>query len=140
MPLCFNVFGYLPKEPKTVELLRTILSIDIVHLDSIECEVAPLATDHLQDRTAFDAFIVFRDSLGERCFVGIETKYTDSFSPTVYSSDIYDEITERTGFFRHGAAEVLRGRKTNQLWRMALLRRACSRRMTAATREGSSGF
>jgi hypothetical protein len=98
-----------------------LLDLDTASIESIECEWAPPREHHLGDRTAFDAFVIYRTSGEVRAFVGIETKYTEPFSQKEYDSHIYREVTASTGVFKQGAGEVLVGRATNQLWRMAML-------------------
>jgi hypothetical protein len=121
MPMCFNIFGSLRDHPHLGGLLGELFDIDIASVDGVECEWAPEKTTHLNDRTAFDAFIVYRDSGGRSCFLAVETKYTEPFSQKEYDSQLYREVTAGTGFFREGASEHLVGRATNQMWRMAML-------------------
>ena len=83
------------------------------------CEVKP--TDALGDRTAFDAIIWYRAAGGDRRFVAIETKYTEPFSAKAYDSAKYRSVTEGSGWFQTGAAELLRASATNQLWRGLML-------------------
>ncbi len=120
-PLCFNIFGVLRPQPALRDVLAELFRLDIDTVESVECEWAPDKKDHLGDRTAFDAFAVYRSKAGQRGFVAIETKYTEPFSPKAYDPPIYTEVTERCGLFREGAAGALRGGMTNQLWRMSLL-------------------
>ena len=75
----------------------------------------------LNDRTAFDAAILYRCPDGGTGLIGIETKYTEPLSQREYLSDRYVEITERCGWFRSGAHTDLVGSATNQLWRNAML-------------------
>lgn len=121
MPLCFNIFGSLRSEQAFAALVTEVFGIDVATVDTVECEWAPDKTLHLNDRTAFDAFVEYRDSSGRRCFLAIETKYTEPFSRKQYDSELYQRVTETTGYFRAGARDVLKGPDTNQLWRMAML-------------------
>lgn len=121
MPLCFNIFGSLRDHPKLALLLNEVFAVDVASVEGAECEWAPDKTLHLNDRTAFDAFVIYRDPAGRRCFLAVETKYTEPFSQTEYDSQLYRQVTARSGFFRDGAGEQLIGRSTNQLWRMAML-------------------
>lgn len=121
MPLCFNIFGSLRDHPQLGVLLSDVFDIDVSTIDRVECEWAPEREAHLNDRTAFDAFIAYRDSDARRCFLAIETKYTEPFSQKEYDSQLYRQVTVGSGYFREGASDHLIGRATNQLWRMAML-------------------
>jgi hypothetical protein len=121
MPLCFNLFGSLLDANAAGEFLREVFALPARNVELIECEWAPPPDEHLGDRTAFDAFVAYTDERGRRCFLGVETKYTDSFSAQRYDKSRYQEVTARSGIFREGAAARLVGRRTNQLWRMAML-------------------
>lgn len=121
MPLCFNIFGPLRAEPVFAAVVSEVFDIDAASVDTVECEWAPDKALHLNDRTAFDAFVEYRDSAGRLCFLAIETKYTEPFSRKQYDSELYQRVTETTGYFRAGAGNVLKGPDTNQLWRMAML-------------------
>lgn len=121
MPLCFNVFGSLRHHSDLPMLLKDAFELDISSIQGVECEWAPERTAHLNDRTAFDAFVSYRDSSGRSCFLAIETKYTEPFSQKEYDSQLYRQVTAGSGYFREGASEHLIGRVTNQMWRMTML-------------------
>ena len=123
MPLCFNLFGYLRRHPvEAAQGLATVLGLDIDEILDIVVEWAPNPGAHLGDRTAFDAFVRYRSSDGRRAFLGVETKYTESFSPKRYESERYDAITrDAKSGFKPGAEKLLVESSTNQLWRNALL-------------------
>jgi hypothetical protein len=121
MPMCFNIFGSLRTDPNLPALLSEVYALDISSIEGVECEWAPERTAHLNDRTAFDAFVTYRDSTARRCFLAVETKYTEPFSQKEYDSLLYRQVTAGSGYFREGASEYLMGRATNQLWRMAML-------------------
>lgn len=120
-PLCFNIFGHLRSHRRAAaSLLSRVFGIDMDEIVSIELEWAPPRRLHLRDRTAFDAFVVYRAS-GELRFLGVETKYTEPFSATPYDSEVYRSVAAASGAFRAGAADRLVGSATNQLWRQVLL-------------------
>jgi hypothetical protein len=121
MPLCFNVFGSLRNHPRLGALLSDVFDLEVASIDRVECEWAPERTAHLNDRTAFDAFVTYRDPAGRRCFLAVETKYTEPFSQKEYDSDLYRQVTAGSGYFREGASDHLMGRATNQMWRMTML-------------------
>ena len=122
MPLCFNLFGYLRGQAgPAARCLSTVLGVEIAEINDIEVEWAP--EDHpLRDRTAFDAMVWYRSRTGTRGLLGVETKYTEPFSQKEYDRPKYRRLTDHpsSGFWP-GAADRLKGRRTNQLWRNALL-------------------
>lgn len=125
-PLCFNLFGGLRADlPTAAAILSDVLDLKIDVIEEITVEYAPLPTaQYLADRTAFDAFIVYRTHEGERGFVGVETKYTEPFSPTVYTAALnprYSDWTTPEHGFKEGAVAKLEHKSVNQLWRNALL-------------------
>lgn len=123
MPMCFNIFGALRVYPITAaRMLADCTRLDVASLTRVEVEWTPDGEHPLGDRTAFDAFVEYLNSAGDRCFFGVETKYTEPFSQEEYFSDRYAEVTAAPpNGFTDGAAEVLVGRNTNQLWRNAML-------------------
>ena len=123
MPLCFNLFGYLRMHPvEAAKGLAATLDLDIEEILDMVVEWTPNPDAHLGDRTAFDAFIHYHSSDGRHAFLGVETKYTERFSPERYESPRYDAVTQdpKSGF-KAGAEKVLVESPTNQLWRNALL-------------------
>ena len=130
MPLCFNLFGALRKHPAAASLgLAAALDIDIDEILEINVEWAPNPSAHLQDRTAFDAFIRYRTSENRHAFLGIETKYIENpfGEERSYTSSRYTAVTQDPASgFRYGAESRLAEPPTNQLWRNALL--VCSLR------------
>lgn len=121
MPLCFNLFGYLRKHPEiTAAVMNGVLGIDIAEVTEIEVEKTPgPKKDYLDDRTAFDAFIQYRSSSGKTGFLGIETKYTDSFGrQKVSDPNRYSKVAKQTGI----ATEIPDASELqNQVWRNTLL-------------------
>ena len=123
MPLCFNLFGALRDYPDAAaEAFAATLDLDIKRVFNIVVEWAPDPELHLHDRTAFDAIVRYSTGDGRRAFLGIETKYTEPFSPRRYCSERYVELTEDPeAGFRKDAWKCLKASATNQLWRNALL-------------------
>ena len=125
-PLCFNLFGGLRAEPAAAaRVLADVLRLPIAEVEEITVEYAPLpAREHLGDRTAFDALVTYRTADGARGFVGVETKYTEPFSPTVYTAEHnprYAAWTTPEHGFRMDAVGKLQRKEVNQLWRNAML-------------------
>lgn len=121
MPLCFNLFGYLRSHlVEAAPVLSGLMNLPIAAVEDIQVEWAPAPGEHLRDRTAFDAAVFYRTATGGKGFVGIETKYTEPFSTTEYDIPSYRALTVPP-VFRDGAADALKRKATNQLWRNALL-------------------
>lgn len=126
MPMCFNIFGTLRARPALLrQLLNALIpSLDVAEVEDAQCEVAPLPIDsYLGDKSAFDAAIFFTDTSGDRRFLAVETKYTETFSPKVYDEIAHPLYVDACnfGWFNDGALEVLKQVKTNQLWRNTML-------------------
>jgi hypothetical protein len=125
MPLCFNIFGALRGRLALADLIRVVFEVNAELVEVCECEWRPYSSG-LDDRTAFDAFIAYVTPNGARRFIGIETKYTEPFSTTVYGSrepaaSRYRKVTEQSGWFHPGASDVLATKQTDQLWRNTML-------------------
>jgi hypothetical protein len=117
MPLCFNIFGALRAAPGLVDLVRHV-DPEATEVEDVVCERKPSSA--LGDRTAFDAFVTYRAGRSRR-FLGVETKYTEPFSPKIYKSDRYLAVSDKPEWFAPGAADHLLGTATNQLWRTVML-------------------
>jgi hypothetical protein len=122
-PLCFNIFGHLKAFPEQARaVLNAIFELDIANIEVMEAEWAPDPSLHLEDKTAFDAYIQYTTTDAKRGFIGIETKYTEPFTQQVYDRPPYRRVTDDPDSgLKPGAAEALKGKPTNQLWRNALL-------------------
>jgi len=129
MPLCFNLFGRLRADPECgARVLARATGLDVAKIEELEVEWTPAGGHPLGDRTAFDAWVSYRDSHDNRAFFAVETKYTEPFSRGVYDRPRYREVTAwpEVGFLP-GAADILRAAATNQLWRNTLLAAAVRR-------------
>ncbi len=83
-PMCFNLFYPLKRlfERDDASATKVIAScfpnLPITKLLGIEIEYYPYPQDeYLNDKTAFDALILFKDNEGERCLLAVETKYVE---------------------------------------------------------------
>lgn len=126
MPLAFNLFGHLRNWPNPLTAaLNEVLGIPVTKIRRVEVEYAPQPIERfLGDRTAFDAYIEYSYK-GKLGFVGIETKYTEPFTRTVFDKNPrYAELTTPEFGFADGAIERLKESATNQLWRNTLLAKA----------------
>ncbi|RYF59334.1 MAG: hypothetical protein EOO27_09585 [Comamonadaceae bacterium] len=124
MPLCFNLFGTMRGERNSfLPVFRSIFDVDATRIVDIVCEWAPRdPAARIGDHTAFDAIIRY-EADGERRFVGVETKYTESFSQQDYDTQPYRDVTAASGWFTDdpSARERLKHPKANQLWRNVML-------------------
>ncbi len=122
-PLCFNFFGFLYKDK---ELARKVLSSfypEIIEVKSVLFEYAPTPKrDYTNDNSAFDIAIEVRTN-GGLGLIGVECKYTESFSPTEYRTDRYREIYDNSDSFS-GSYESLTSSRFNQLFRNQLIAEA----------------
>ncbi len=122
MPLCFNIFGALGTHPSFIQLVQALFDQSATEIIDVQCEWAPRPiSNYLSDYSAFDAFVEYLDSDGQRCFLGVETKYTEPFSTKRYDTQRYRAVTQDSGWFIDGAADVLVDPTSNQLWRTAML-------------------
>lgn len=118
-PLCFNVFGAIGQHPAFLVMVQSLFDPDATEIVEVVCEWAPQPpADYLDDRSAFDALVVYLTGDGRRRFVGIETKYTELFSPTVYDSQRYRDVTANCGWFTQDCVAELSASSTNQLWQV----------------------
>src|SRR5207248_6150410 len=99
------LIGLLPGAPHDIQVTR------------VELEFAPPPAKHLNDRTAFDAWIEYRrgDASG---FIGIETKLTEPFSPHKYDfTERYSRWSATPGWWwEKGAEQHFHKPQFNQLW------------------------
>jgi len=119
-PMAFNLFAPLAQNLKLASQFFRQIYPDVQHVTEIIIEYAPLQNnEYLRDRTAFDVFVDYKNNLNQRGFIGIEVKYTETFSPTEYEKARYKELTNMASSpFSKGADEL---KRYNQLWRNTLL-------------------
>jgi hypothetical protein len=89
----------------------------------IGLEFIPVPTaPYIDDKTAFDAFIVVKDTRGRRGLVAVETKYTDLLgNNTSKESARKDDIVQNDGLFAPALAQQLATQGYSQLYRNFLL-------------------
>lgn len=130
MPLCFNLFADLRALLLTDEHACTIavkaLFPEVEWIDTVQhiaVEFIPTPTsDYIDDKTAFDAFILVRDVRGRRGLVAVETKYTDLLgSNSSKKTDRKDDIVRSDGLFAPHLADKLLTKGYSQLVRNFLL-------------------
>lgn len=136
MPVCFNLLAPLRETPTaTPKILDEVLGFSVGQVLVIEVEVPPRPKDHyLNDNTAFDALVIYERE-GKRGFVGIETKYTEPFSPApshsprdrkamekLQMNPPYREFTsERYGWMPDAFDALAFSTTTHQMWRNVIL-------------------
>lgn len=122
MPMAFIIGAMIANAPDRDEIVRNVFGLQLDAVTDVIPEWAPFPDHPLDDKTAFD-LAIFYELNGQTGVLGIETKYTESLSPERCDSDTYREVTEAAvpEYFAPGAADVLVGSKTNQLWRHRML-------------------
>jgi hypothetical protein len=126
MPLAFNLFAPLRFNLRlAAKVIRSLIpDIDLATVLHVWFEHSPgrLRDELTGDRTAFDVAIVYRRSDGERGFIGIEQKYSESgndAAPDLPSR--YSELAVSSEFFRNPMSAILRSGPCQQLFREHLL-------------------
>lgn len=123
MPMAFSFVAALRQAHERARIVSELFGVDCHEVIEIFAEWTPERpkSDLLNDRTAFDAAILYRRAGGGTGLIGIETKYTEPLSQREYHSERYAEVTERCGWFVPGADAKLVSSATNQLWRNTML-------------------
>jgi hypothetical protein len=128
--VCFNAFGYLARHDRVLVLWLRAIGLDATSIEPTEdddpslvrIEYAPPRKTHLDSGSAFDACITYRDSIGRRCVVAIETKYAEKLSDQkIASSSKYATATTGLGHWKATAAEALNRPEPVQCWQNVLL-------------------
>ncbi|MFH0979948.1 MAG: hypothetical protein V2A79_00215 [Planctomycetota bacterium] len=124
--LCFNLFIPQMLDLRLATLIwRTPLPHCVAEVIDVKLEHSPGRGDevrHTGDRSAFDAFIEYVHVDGYRGIIGIETKYTDTFSPPGGDpKPRQKELAASTGLYMPDGWRRLQKMPTQQLWRTHLL-------------------
>jgi hypothetical protein len=120
-PLCFNFFGELLADREFGLRVLQNWWPELTELKKVKFEYAPEET-YTHDNSAFD--IAFEVAKGKQTgLIGLECKYTDTFSSTVYDKPVYNAIYIRSDSFSAGYNDLKAG-KYNQLFRNQLLAEA----------------
>jgi len=90
-PLCFNFFGELKNDlALALKVLRCFYP-EITKVVWVKFEFAPKGEKYTNDNSAFD--VAFEVMAGDKKgLLGIECKYTDSFSSKIYDRETYRNI------------------------------------------------
>ncbi len=120
-PLCFNFFGELQVNKKlALQVLRAFYPF-LTEIKEIYFEFAP-TENYTDDNSAFDmAMEVIAD--GKTGLIGLECKYTDSFSQPEYDGKAYRQIYQKSDAFKNKYKEFIQS-KFNQLFRNQLIAEA----------------
>lgn len=123
-PLCFNFFGELKNDPILALNILQRFYPNFTEVLSIKFEYAPKGKKYTNDNSAFD--VAFEVKAGEqKGLLGIECKYTDSFSPKEYDREEYQIIFDKSGKATFVAPyEKYISAKYNQLFRNQLISEA----------------
>jgi hypothetical protein len=117
-PLCFNFFGELMFDRGlALKILKNWWS-DLTEVIKVIFEYAPIE-NYTNDNSAFDvAFEVMEGD--KKGLIGMECKYTDTFSATVYDKPAYRDIFKSSTSFT-GSYDSLISGNFNQLFRNQLI-------------------
>lgn len=125
-PMCFNLFGHLSSDPKSLLPWVRSISPNAVDVADVRLEWAPAAD--VIGGSAFDAFVGYRCSDGRRGFLGIEVKYAEDLAKAhpKPAPDKYRQPTTE-GPWHEGAAERLDRPTLRQFWFNQLLTQVVKR-------------
>ena len=120
-PLCFNFFGELKSDTRfALDALRPFFP-QLTRVNWTRFEFRP-EPNHTADNSAFD--VAFEVEAGEKTgIIGLECKFTDSFSAEEFDKPEYQDIWERTGAFS-ASYDSLKAARFNQLFRNQLMAEA----------------
>lgn len=120
-PLCFNFFGELMMDKQLGLSVLKIWWPEVTELKRIIFEYAP-DERYTNDNSAFD--IAFEVSIGQQSgLIGLECKYTDTFSVKEYTKKEYEDIFKASKSFKATYNEFI-NKKYNQLFRNQLIAEA----------------
>jgi hypothetical protein len=123
-PMCFNLFGlFINNRQLACRLLAPLVPEKMAEVTRVAIEWAPEPRNaYLDDRTAFDAFIEYRDVDRRLYALGIETKLSEPFSQKEYDGERYRRwMRVQDSPWRPEADSTVHAIKHNQLWRDHLL-------------------
>lgn len=124
-PLCFNLFGSLKLDaPMGNQFFQSLFPDFVQNVTGIFFEHSPGRRNpsFTNDHTAFDVFVTCTTTSGEKGFLAIEVKYSESMSePAASLRPRYDELSADCAVFKDPAASALREKPLQQLWREHML-------------------
>jgi hypothetical protein len=123
--MCFNLFLPQVEDIQLASVIwRAMLPDTVRQVTKVRLEHSPGRGDlrFTGDHSAFDACIEFIHRDGSGGLLAIETKYTDSFSPSPgLPTKRLNELAATSGLFSDDGWRSLQGLPTQQLWRTHLL-------------------
>ena len=117
-PMCFNLFYPLKElfekdHKKACKLFKDCFpALQIDQVLAVEIEYLPYpVSEYLNDRTAFDAMLIYKTASGERNILAIETKYVEKLgnNPSSNLSKQIELVNNCKMFNDHGKKEVSNG-------------------------------
>ena len=112
---------------------------DILSIDNIKIEYHPEPIkDYLNDHTAFDVYVAYKNIANQLCGIGIEVKYTENSYPLKPQSHEYSQVkdengntclkgryalvTKECGYYKENVThDMLVSNKFRQIWRNHIL-------------------
>lgn len=117
-PLCFNFFGELMfNKALATKILKRFFPI-VESVEKVVFEYAP-AENYLADNSAYDVAFIVR-SCDDMGLIGLECKFTDTFSTEKYSKASYKQIYSNSKIFKKPYVQYTVS-KYNQLFRNELI-------------------
>ena len=120
-PLCFNFFSELKFDKAFALEVMNNLGFDISSVEDVLFEYAP-KENYTNDNSAFDVALDVTKN-GKKGLIGLECKYTDSFSAKEFDKPEYRNIFEESDVFVK-KYDVYKASKFNQLFRNQLIAEA----------------
>jgi len=117
-PLAVNHFALFRQSPELALAVMRLFFPDLKAVKAVHFEHAP-AERYSDDNSAFDVALEVESARGSG-LIGIECKYTDSFSATEYKKAAYADLHARSGAFQASYVELC-GPRFNQLFRNQLV-------------------
>ncbi len=129
MPMCFNLFSDFRAaaqmgDPQCTDTLAAIFrSSPITRVDEVVVEMIPQPTsDYIDDKTAWDAAVLYTDGDGNKGLASIETKYTDKLGGNRASKEGTKlRLAKRLGVFTEQGLDWYADRGFDQVARNLLL-------------------
>ena len=129
MPMCFNLFADFRAAVKAgcasggAVLAGIFASSPIRCVEDVVVEMIPQPTNqYIDDKTAWDAAVIYTDKAGRRGLVSIETKYTDKLSGDKAAKEGRKmDIAKRLGLFSPKGLRLYRENGFDQVARNLLL-------------------
>jgi hypothetical protein len=123
--LCFNLFGEMKLDRSiATRFWSRLFPEQMADVESIYFEHSPGRGDEsfIADHTAFDVMIVGKNRKGQRAFIAIEVKYSESMNePLANLRPRYDEVSANSDLYFNPDESALRSSPLQQLWREHML-------------------